>query len=82
MKEILHKTVEVENDLVVITEEIKTKKDRRQLENEILGVQRQMANIAEQNKRMLEEYERLQSEEQFLRDMLAQLPQDKLQIIG
>lgn len=81
-KEILNKTIEVEDDLIVITEETKIKKDRRQLDNELMAVQRQMANVVEQNKRMLEEFQRLQVEEKAIKDMIAQLPKENIEIIG
>lgn len=81
-KEILNKTVVVENDLIVITEETKTKKDRRQLDNELMSIQRQISATIEQNKRVIAEYTRLQIEEQVIKDMIAQLPQEDLEIIG
>ena len=82
MKEILNKTVEVQDDFIVITEETQTKKDRRQLDNELVSIQRQISATIEQNKRVIAEYTRLQIEEQTIKDMIAQLPQDDLEIIG
>ena len=82
MKEILNKTVEVQHDFIVITEETQTKKDRRQLDNELVSIQRQISATIEQNKRVIAEYTRLQIEEQTIKDMIAQLPQDDLEIIG
>ncbi len=81
-KEVLNKTIVVENDLIVITEETQTKKDRRQLDNELMSIQRQILATIEQNKRVIAEHSRLQIEEQVIKDMIAQLPQEDLEIIG
>ena len=81
-KEILMKVVEVEDNLIVITEEIKTTKDRNALERELTSVQRQISNVVERNRRSLEEYAELKEEELSIKDMIAQLPQDDLEIIG
>lgn len=81
MKEILNKTVEVENDLIVITEETKTTKDRRQLDNELTMVQRQIMNLIEQNKRLVLEHQKLLNEEQVIKEMIDRLPKDTLNII-
>ncbi len=76
MKEILNKTIEVQENMIVITEETQTKKDRRQLDNDLVSIQRQISNCIEQNKRLVDEYNRLVQEELAIKDMISQLPSD------
>ena len=79
--EVLNKTVTVENDLIVITEETKTKKDRRTLDNDLVSIQRQLSGCVEQNKRVLEEFTRLKADEQVILGMIAQLPTSELTVL-
>ena len=81
-REVLNKTVAVENNLIVITEETLTRKDKRQLDNDLMAIQRQMDNCIDQNKRLLDEYNKLKLEETTILDMISQLSANDLEIIN
>lgn len=77
MDKILSKDIRIENNHVIIKKNIETTMDRQQIVHQLRSIDIQKKRLREQNGKLIDEYNKLLTEEGELEDLIEQLSSDE-----